>query len=204
MLILETVVTNLQLLFDQGIATSRDSEEFQKSIQELKAMRDAIIASVPHHNGLVTPQGNGSARSSISSVTVRNTPSPPGLSPPSASSPGSNAGRRMNAGAGPTLLDPLRAGKDPEEEARRFMMLASSTNTIIWPLFVVGMSSVCTPDMKVYVIERLQAICAQTGDRAADAVACMIEEHEVGVEWPDAGFRLQHIASPSDVAMKGT
>jgi hypothetical protein len=204
MLTLETVVANLQLLFDQGVATSRDCHELQSATQKLKAMRDAIIASVPHHNGLITPQGNGSARSSISSVTVRDTPSPPALSPPSDSSPGSIAGRRTSSGTGPTLLDPLKAAEDPEEEARRFMLLASSTNTIIWPLFVVGMSSVCTLEMKAYVVERLQAICAETGDRAADAVAGMVEEHEVGVEWPDAGFRSRFSASPSDVALKGT
>ncbi|RKU48047.1 hypothetical protein DL546_007844 [Coniochaeta pulveracea] len=204
MLILETLVSQLQLLFDQGLATSQDNEEYVKSVQVLRTLRDGIIASVPHHNGLVTPHGNGSARSSISSVTVRDTPSPPAVSPPSVSSPGSTAGRRISSGAGPTVLDPLKAVDDPDEEARRFMLLASSTNTIIWPLFVVGMSSVCTPEMKTYVVERLQAICAETGDRAADAVAGMIEEHELGVEWPDAGFRSRYNASPSDVALKGT
>ena len=76
--------------------------------------------------------------------------------------------------AGPTITNPLRT-TDPTEEARRFMLLASSTNTVIWPLYVVGASSVCPDDMRCYVVERLRAICAETGDRGADAVAGLVE-----------------------------
>ncbi|KAJ9130579.1 hypothetical protein NKR19_g9837, partial [Coniochaeta hoffmannii] len=75
----------------------------------------------------------------------------------------------------PTLLDPLRTA-DPDEEARRFMLLASSTNVVVWPLYVAGTSSACREDARAYVAERLRAICAETGDRQADAVAGMVEE----------------------------
>jgi hypothetical protein len=202
MLVLETVLSQLHLLFTQGRATTQHSEEFRKARRKLEEMRDAIIASVPQHIGLVSPRENSNPNltsTPISSVTVRETPSP-ATSPPSVSSPGSISGRKKTSQSGPTLLDPLKASEDPDEEARRFMLFASSTNTVIWPLYVVGVSSVCAGDMKAYVVERLHAVCAETGDRAAGAVAGMVDENEMASEWMDAPNRPRY-NSGKDIPM---
>jgi hypothetical protein len=205
-LVLETLLSQLNGA-SQGpphaahVATPRERDLYQSALTKLEQMVEAITASVPQHIGLVTP--HHALTTPISSVTVRETPSP-ATSPPSASSgsrasvssaksagppsspdPGTAAPSTTTASSdraggaiatgGPTLLNPLRTS-DPNEEARRFMLLASSTNIVIWPLYVVGVSSVCRPDTRAYVVERLQAICAETGDRQADAVASMVEE----------------------------
>lgn len=204
-LVLETVLSQLHAAPE--LATSRYAEAYRQSRRKLEQMVHAIIASVPQHIGLVTPRTHDSLTTPISSVTVRETPSP-ATSPPSLSSRasissggggaggvvnspadgGGGGGKRNAARSGPTLLDPLRTS-DPDEETRRFMLLASSTNIVIWPLYVVGASSVCVADMKAYVVERLQAICAETGDRQADAVASMVEEQETMAAWPDVPLR---------------
>ncbi|OIW33724.1 hypothetical protein CONLIGDRAFT_569509 [Coniochaeta ligniaria NRRL 30616] len=204
-LVLETVLSQLHAAFQcttaaSTLATTRYAKVYQTSRRKLEQMVEAIIASVPQHIGLVTPRTHDNLTTPISSVTVRETPSP-ATSPPSVSSRASvssggaanspedsGSGRKKGARSGPTLLDPLRTS-DPDEEARKFMLLASSTNIVIWPLYVVGVSSVCTEDMKVYVVERLQAICAETGDRQADAVASMVEEQETLGGWLDIPLR---------------
>lgn len=204
-LVLETVLSQLHAAFQgardaAALATSRYAEVYERSRGKLEQMVEAIIASVPQHIGLVTPRTHDSLTTPISSVTVRETPSP-ATSPPSVSSRASvssggaanspedsSSWKKKAARSGPTLLDPLRTS-DADEEARRFMLLASSTNIVIWPLYVVGVSSVCTEDMKAYVIERLQAICAETGDRQADAVASMVEEQETLAGWLDIPLR---------------
>lgn len=200
-LVLETVLSQLHAVFEgapdaAALATASNAEVFRQSRRKLEHMVGAIIASVPQHIGLLTPRTSDSNLATpISSVTVRETPSP-ATSPSSrasvasggaAHSPGKGGGgggTKRAARSGPTLLDPLRTS-DPDEEARRFMLLASSTNTVIWPLYVVGVSSVCTEDMKAYVIERLQAVCEETGDRQANAVASMVEEQETMSGWLD-------------------
>jgi hypothetical protein len=206
-LVLETVLSQLHAAFQgatdaAALATPRYADVYRRSRRKLEQMVEAIIASVPQHIGLVTPRTHdNNLTTPISSVTVRETPSP-ATSPPSVSSRASvssggaahspedisGGGKKKAARSGPTLLDPLRTS-DPDEEARRFMLLASSTNIVIWPLYVVGVSSVCTEDMKAYVTERLQAICAETGDRQADAVASMVEEQETLAGWLDIPLR---------------
>ena len=203
-LVLETLLVQILtgVQSSQGSAqltSSHYAEIYQTCRQKLEQMVEAITASVPQHIGLVTPRtaNNNNLITPISSVTVRETPSP-ATSPPSstsrtsASSPecttstttspaNPNRRRPPESGGGggssrpPTLLDPLRTA-DPDEEARRFMLLASSTNVVVWPLYVAGTSSACREDARAYVAERLRAICAETGDRQADAVAGMVEE----------------------------
>jgi hypothetical protein len=201
-LVLETILSQLHAASvgrpdtTRLITTTHYTAVYQSSQTKLEQMVQAIIASVPQHIGLVTPRTDTNLTTPISSVTVRETPSP-ATSPPSASSSKASASSSHPSNSpeyndndndndnnnkkppmsGPTLLDPLRTS-DPDEEARRFMLLASSTNVVVWPLYVVRVSSVCREDARAYVVERLRAICAETGDRQADAVARMIEEQE--------------------------
>ncbi len=79
---------------------------------------------------------------------------------------------------GPTLTDPTRA-RNADEEAERFMLLASATNTIVWPLYSVGMSSLCTPAMRAYVVDRLMAIFHETGLKQAETIAAIVRSREL-------------------------
>ncbi|EFX05235.1 c6 zinc finger domain containing protein [Grosmannia clavigera kw1407] len=79
---------------------------------------------------------------------------------------------------GPTLENPTRARSDGEEAAR-LMLLASSTNGLVWPLFCVGTSSVCTPLLKAYVVERLNAIYDETGLKQASTLASIVRNREL-------------------------
>ncbi|KAH8895108.1 hypothetical protein GQ53DRAFT_779886 [Thozetella sp. PMI_491] len=170
-------------------------EVFADAKSKAERMIEAINASVPQHLGLLN-KGNGNlenltpATTPISSVEVRQTPSPP-TSPSSrassssaASSSGGESPRRKTKREpkGPTLIDPTRA-TSPEDESERFMLLASATNTLVWPLYMVGMSSLCTEPMKVYVIERLRTMYMETSLKQANDVANLLEEHEIDPEW---------------------
>lgn len=88
----------------------------------------------------------------------------------------------------PTLLDPVRAIADPMEEAHRLMLLVSAGNNIVWPLYHVGMSSVCPPAMKAYCIERLDAVYKESGLRQASAIATIIANREVIPQWLELSF----------------
>ncbi|KAK3375291.1 hypothetical protein B0H63DRAFT_482487 [Podospora didyma] len=193
-LILETILTEIyqeSQTFSSKLSSQRYAEEFNCARRKLKRMVQAINASVPQHLGLVNPV-DGSiesltpAATPISSVEVRETPSP-ATSPSARSSDsgGSNYGGYNTSGQpqGLTILD-VTGARDPEDEAGRFMLLVSATSTIVWPLYVVGMSSACDEETKAYVIERLRTLYMETGIRQADALANLLEEHETSSEWP--------------------
>ncbi|KAL1870516.1 hypothetical protein VTK73DRAFT_2624 [Phialemonium thermophilum] len=164
--------------------------------QKLERICYAILATVPQHIGLVSSLPRGSqvtstAVSPLSSVTIRETPTPPSTPSPKpliwslescnrrGGGIGADADMRDSNGkaAGPTLLDPMLTA-DAHEEAKRFMLLASATNSIVWPLYLVGMTSVCTDAMKSYTVERLLALYSETGQMQAEAIATAVREHE--------------------------
>ncbi|KAK3944279.1 sterol uptake control protein 2 [Diplogelasinospora grovesii] len=201
-LILETILSEIHKELQNPLPRLSDPswfvKEFNKAKRQLERMVDAICASVPQHLGLVNPVDGSieTASTPISSVEVRETPSPP-TSPaarsnstsssdsPAASTGSNNKGAHSSPGprrwpTGLTILDITKA-KDAEDEAARFMLLVSATSTVVWPLYMIGMSSVCTDEMKAYAVDRLRTLYMETGIRQADAVANLLEEHEVEV-----------------------
>ncbi len=197
LLVLETIMAEIHK--DSQNASPRlmsdwYNEVFAGAKRKVELMIEAINASVPQHVGLLNNK-NGRlenttpATTPISSVEVRQTPSPP-TSPASRASSSSSGGespRRRDKSQrrtpqGPTLVDPTRATSS-EDEAGRFMLLASATNTLVWPLYMVGMSSLCTEAMKIYAIERLRTMYMETSLKQADAVANLLEEHEIDSDW---------------------
>ncbi|KAK0723089.1 hypothetical protein B0T26DRAFT_740133 [Lasiosphaeria miniovina] len=186
-LVLETILSEIyreSQSFSPRLASSRYTEEFNRARRKLKQMIQAVNASVPQHLGLVNPvdgsiESMSPASTPISSVEVRETPSP-ATSPSSRSSDSGSSnygGYSPSQPSGLTILDTTGA-RDAEDEAGRFMLLVSATSTIVWPLYVVGMSSACDEDTKAYVIERLRTLYMETGIRQADALANLLEEHE--------------------------
>ncbi|KAK4106738.1 hypothetical protein N658DRAFT_414728 [Parathielavia hyrcaniae] len=205
-LLLETVLSKIsQNLagFCPTLDSARYLEEYRKARRKLKHMVRDIVASVPQQLGLMNP-ADGSIDSAdgdsapISTVEIRETPSPP-TSPSSRSSDSASAvysplsatNEPPRAGhyhlhyhhhqyaSGLTILDVTKARDAGEDEAERYMLLVSAARSVVWPLFVVGMSTACTADMRAYVVERLRTLYMETGIRQADAVARLLEEHEM-------------------------
>ncbi|KAK0711598.1 hypothetical protein B0H67DRAFT_296087 [Lasiosphaeris hirsuta] len=191
-LVLETILSLIYLESQQPysprLVSERYIDEFTKARRKLRRMVQSIIASVPQHLGLVN-SADGSIESltplspPISSVEVRATPSPP-TSPSTRSDSVSTGPPEPSQPSGLTILDVTRA-RDPEDEAHRFMLLVSATSTVVWPLYIVGMSSACTDEGKAYVIERLRTLYMETGIRQADSIANLLDEHESSSEWLD-------------------
>lgn len=189
MLLLETIICQIQQVSRELCLKPTSgpyADQFTSARRKLKEMVESLCGSVPQMLGLVDPT-DGSVDSAcstpISSVEVRETPSPP--TSPSARS--SDSG-----GSGQSPLDPTRAHcakltilhpvtpalTDAEEEANRFVLLVSATSPVVWPLYMAGMSSVCTGEVKSYVVGRLRTLYMETGVKQADAVANLLEEQE--------------------------
>ncbi|KAK0636916.1 hypothetical protein B0T17DRAFT_613581 [Bombardia bombarda] len=201
-LVLETILSVIyqeHRTFSPRLASGRYIDEFYRAKRKLTQMIEEISATVPQHLGLINPADDSSVESltttstPISSVEVRETPSPATSPSARTSESGSSGGhspsggesRRQQQPAGLTILDVTRA-RDPEDEADRFVLLVSATNTIVWPLYMVAMSSVCTEALKAYSIDRLRTLYTETGLSQADAVANLLEEEETSAAaWMD-------------------
>lgn len=190
-LVLETILSQIYE-YQSYSGSNRYVDEFNKAKSKLRRLVHDIVASVPQHLGLVNPT-DGSIESSspasppITSVEVRETPSPP-TSPSTRSDSVSSGGypsEFRGQPSGLTILDVMRA-RDAEDEAHRFMLLVSATSNVVWPLYIVGMSSVCTNEVKSYTIDRLRTLYMETGIRQADSIANLLEEHETSWEWLEA------------------
>ncbi|KAK4151769.1 hypothetical protein C8A00DRAFT_16860 [Chaetomidium leptoderma] len=210
-LLLETVLSEISqdlASFSPTLDSPRHLDIYHKARRKLRHMVRDVTASVPQQLGLMNPDdgtidsADGDDSAPIATVEIRETPSPP-TSPSSRSSdsasPLSATEPRLHSSchhppSGLTILDTTKA-RDQEDEAERYMLLVSATSTVVWPLFVVGMSTACTAEMRVYVIGRLRTLYMETGIRQADAVANLLEEHEmagppgVGSGWMDMELR---------------
>ncbi|KAK4138218.1 hypothetical protein BT67DRAFT_393378, partial [Trichocladium antarcticum] len=174
-------------------------DEYQHARRKLRRLVHAITASIPQQLGLLNPADNTigaldpASTTRIATVEIRQTPSPPtspathfsdstsstasptSSSSSSSSSPASGGGPpRSSSGGGPTILDVTRA-RDADDDAGRYMLLASATSTVVWPLFVAGMSTACDAATRGWVVGRLRTLYMETGIRQADAVANLLE-----------------------------
>lgn len=203
-LLLETIISEIYSYFEifpSHYSSSQYIQELNRARRKLRRVVADVVASVPQHLGLMDSDGTiesldpGSTR--IATVEVRQTPSPP-TSPSSRSTDsGSNVcspfeSRRRPSGL--TILDVTKA--QGEEESERYMHLVSATSTVVWPLYLVGMSTACTEEMKTYVIGRLRTLYMETSIKQADAIANILEEHETAAPvWLDE--ERQEITTPN-------
>ncbi|KAF7544337.1 hypothetical protein G7046_g9803 [Stylonectria norvegica] len=148
-----------------------------RTVQLIKMLGQAIVASVPQHFGVVSFRGVRSPDTTEKSVLVstQNQPCPivsQSMTPDELLErhPGSLDGSRATSLDGPPPSD------RQEDEAERFMTLASASNTIIWPLYILGMSPSCSLETKEYAIGRLHAIHRETGLEQARVVASMLQD----------------------------
>ncbi|KAK4193615.1 hypothetical protein QBC35DRAFT_1483 [Podospora australis] len=214
-LLLETIISQIYediQSFTRRLDSNQYLEEFNAARRKLKKLVYDVAASVPQHMGLVDPV-DGSLESQdpasrITTVEVKETPSPP-TSPSTRSCDSSSTGYSPSGpraqASGLTILD-VTKGRDREEEAERYMLLVSATSTVVWPLYLVGMSTACSEEMRAYVVGRLRMVTMETGIKQADALAnILVEHHETVPEWPDAPVTiyepepeamLSHMLSP--------
>lgn len=63
------------------------------------------------------------------------------------------------------------------------MTLASASNTLLWPLYVLGMSSSCFQEKREYVMDRIDAIYRETKLEQAQTVCRFLESGIESVAW---------------------
>ncbi|KAK1832300.1 sterol uptake control protein 2 [Podospora conica] len=183
-LVLETLLSEIYLN-PTPFSSAHYTTAFATARRRLRRLVHDIAASVPHHLGLLNPvDGSLSDASGIHTIEVHHSPSPP-TSPysPTTSDPGGLGGILPS---GLTLHDVTRT-TGVDADAARFMLLVSAPSTVVWPLYVAGMSDACGAEVKGYVVGRLRTLYMETGIRQADAVANVLVEHEGAGEWLDAG-----------------
>ena len=205
-LVLETILAAVQRLFpepgEHGELVPADyMATFLQACSRLNHVHSAIIASMPQHFGLldsVSPCFDSlkpvpTAGLPLLTTKICKLPTPPAQSLISSTefvqTPSAYSDKIVDARAlcfdnetvrddgGPSLNNPTRAC-NMEEEAEYFMLLASATNSAVWPLFVVGVGSVCCPLLKEYVAARLDAIFDETGLRQAQSVASIVRKKQ--------------------------
>ncbi|CAK7218862.1 hypothetical protein SCUCBS95973_003627 [Sporothrix curviconia] len=232
-LVLETILAAIQRHFpdpgeDGELVPAQYMATFRQAWLKLDRVNSAIVASIPQHFGLLNPvnpyfdslKPMPNAVHPLSTTEVREPPTPPAQSPISSAgsvqtpsvhsedrSEGSHAFRDDDDIAfddgGPSLDNPTRA-RNIEEEAERYMLLAAATNSAVWPLFAVGVSSVCSPQLKEYVVARLGAIFDETGLKQARAIASIVRNRElIKSHWLKLFTRSSGtMAPPPPVAMR--
>ncbi|KAL8371420.1 hypothetical protein RB595_001292 [Gaeumannomyces hyphopodioides] len=205
LLILETILTEIHSRYqnvDPSCVPPRHAAAFAAARARLPKLCRAIVASVPQALGLLAGPILPGAATPIATVEVRApppharrqqptpVPSPSTVPVPACRSPDLATipiADRVLDDSGPTLLNPTRS-RDPDEETHRLMLLASAGNNIVWPLYHVGMSSVCSPAMKTYCINRLQEIYRGSGLQQAKAIASIMQNRRVVPRWMELPF----------------
>jgi hypothetical protein len=195
MLIIETMLEELRDRF-RGVPVAqvpaRHQYEYQKAKFKLERIALAILASVPQQFGLVPL--DGSAQGAFAPIPCADDAWP--------QTPDSSWGAELGADGGsdfhdldeedtcPSLKNAMQA-KDVEASAKRFMLLSSVTNGLVWPLYLVGMSTASSAAMRAFVVERLHAIHDETGlaqaKDLADVVASRKQSPESSKRRPKAG-----------------
>ncbi|KAF4449840.1 negative acting factor [Fusarium albosuccineum] len=177
MLVLETLVEQLGCNLDpESLHALSDyhRQTLAKTIKLLDMLGQAIVASVPQHLGVVSfrdvrnreyQEDTVSAPAKKLVCRVRSL----SLNQETRSKPSLQMPR------GPSLVDPAQSTTQ-DDNAERFMSLASANHTIVWPLYVLGTSSACSMEAKQYAIERLHVIHQETGLKQARVVAGLLQE----------------------------
>lgn len=178
MLILETLSEELNKRFSRvpvAAVPARYQLEYQKAKFKLRRDGLAILATVPQHFGTVAPTGDTLDR--LTPVSNSEEVWPPKFGsdwevPPLGDSDGSDSAAHDEEEhfRHPSLSNPMQA-HHPEAQAERWMILTSQANSLVWPLYLVGMSTASSPAMKAFVVERLQALFEESGSPQAVQLA---------------------------------
>ncbi|PON21206.1 hypothetical protein TGAM01_v209932 [Trichoderma gamsii] len=165
-----------------------------KAMKMLRKLGEAVVGSVPQHFGIVSSRDvkyNKNKGATRPTVTAQNQPStivsapllPPALGRDDSKSP-VPAWQRESVTTRPTLLDPTQSELgNGRSDSERFLTLATASNTIIWPLYTLGLSSSCTHETSAYIVDRLMSIYRETGLEQARVVAGMMQNRQESLTW---------------------
>lgn len=185
LLVHETILAELHRSFRERSLDAVPMEhkvQLARSRRLLGQLRDAVLASVPQHFGVVSYRDvkGSSAQPDFFGSVLSTTDSPyrvlsaplsvlsPTTSPSSSiSTPSSKSNPGLAPPEAPTLLDFLAT---PDADAL-FASLASAPHPLVWPLYLVGVSSSCTPAVADFVVGRLVALFVETRLAQAGSVA---------------------------------
>lgn len=193
-LVQETILEQLcNSVDDPTTLPIRHQIHLVKAMRLLRMLGEAVVGSVPQHFGIVSSRDvkTISRRDIPPTITAQNQPSrilSTPLLPPVGQEYGKSTLSTRPSGSvaeRPTLLDPtqseLNSGRDCDAE--RFLTLATASNTIIWPLYTLGLSSSCTHETRAYIVDRLNAIYNETGLEQARGVAEMMQGKVESLSW---------------------
>ncbi|ROW12635.1 hypothetical protein VMCG_00372 [Cytospora schulzeri] len=186
LLILETMVDELRRRFSHvpvGLVPKRYQTEYRKANFKMERTALAILASVPQHFDLTHDLG-GAEYPPLSPAPSPDDSWPQVSESNGAAELGSETETPDLGGAedeeqccqSPSLSNFMHT-EDDEVRAERFMLLSSVTNSIVWPLYLVGVSSASSAPMKAFVVERLHAVYKETGVLQARDLANFIATH---------------------------
>lgn len=186
LLILETMLEELHKRFlhvPVGMVPARYQIECQKAKFKMQRIALAILASVPQHFGLVS----NDCLDALAPVPnaedlwpqLPESECEASLGESESSDSGSDDGEYYCRS--PSLSNPMTA-RGPEAQAERFMLLSSVTNGLVWPLYLVGMSTASSAAMRAFVIDRLHAIHSDTGLGQARKLADFVAGHKRSTE----------------------
>ncbi|KAF7537455.1 hypothetical protein G7Z17_g12844 [Cylindrodendrum hubeiense] len=174
MLLLETILEQFyrgSKAPDLASLSDRHQKQLARTKKLLGLLGEAIVASVPQHFGVVSFQNHAvSNPTKEQRYRVMSPPADPTF--PTVHGHESQVGLERLTPLSPTNL----GGQDDSAEC--FMTLASASHTIIWPLYILGMSLSCSAERKQYAISRLHAIHRETGLEQARVVAEMLQSKE--------------------------
>lgn len=178
MLIIETMLEELRDRFRRvpvAQVPARHQYEYQEAKFKLERIALAILASVPQHFGLVPL--DGSAQGAFAPIATDDDAWPQisdsGWGTELGEDGGSEPHEPEEEETCPSLNNAMQV-KDVEASAKRFMLLSSVTNGLVWPLYLVGMSTASSAAMRAFVVERLHAIHDETGLAQANDLAAVV------------------------------
>lgn len=183
MLLLETFVEKLCAVFESSGGSAKSETHLQilaRSVRLLKMLGQSIAASIPQHLGVVSIRDINSQKDPVHTVSIAaKKQASRVLSTSLVQDIRLGTGDDVSSSGGsPIMFDPTQSTATADD-ATRFMSLASTNNTIIWPLYMLGMSSACAPETKQYAIEGLYAIHREAGLEQARVVAGLLQEQKV-------------------------
>ncbi|KAM0260035.1 hypothetical protein ACHAQJ_002959 [Trichoderma viride] len=182
-----------------------------KAMRMLRMLGAAVVGSVPQHFGIVSSRdvkyskNKGGARPTVTAQNQSSSIVSAPLLPPASERDESKspvpAWQRESVTTRPTLLDPTQSELDNGRgcDSERFLTLATASNTIIWPLYTLGLSSSCTHETSAYIVDRLMSIYRETGLEQARNVAGMMQNKVESLTW--ASIPTTRLPSLSDDAL---
>lgn len=193
MLILETLCEELNKRFSRvpmASVPARYQLEYQKARFKLKSIGLSILATVPQHFEKLSPSDDdldkialvSSAEEIWSATTESDLEEPLGENQNQSCS---DKERYRH----PSLSNPMQA--HGEARAERYMLLTSVTNSLVWPLYLVGMSTASSAAMRTFVVERLHAIFEESGLPQARQLADAVTKHSQFMAAPERSEPLR-------------